>query len=149
MSFLLLTGCPFTDMSSRYEVPFANFDQKTGLVAAGPADSSHRDLDLPAELLHLANRNGQHRRAAEFTMTNYKKMNNLIHLADRAMETHHYGRAEKLFRQLLREAFETGDNKIIGNVSMAFLECRRRRALEICEILKRIDPIQSQRKVLS
>lgn len=82
-------------------------------------------------------------------MANYEKLYNLIHLVDRAMETCHYGRAEKLFRQLLQEAFETGDNKIIGNVSMAFIECRRRRALEVCQILKCIDPIQSQRKELS
>ncbi len=82
-------------------------------------------------------------------MTDYKKINELIHLVDRAMSTCHYGRAEKLFRQLLQEAFESEDNKIIGKVSMAFAECRRRRALEALKILKRIDPLQSQRKVLS
>ncbi len=82
-------------------------------------------------------------------MTNYRKINELIHLADRAMTTCHYGRAEKLFRQLLQEAFESGDNKIIAEVSRAFLVCRRLRALETYQILKRIDPLQSQRKELS
>ncbi len=82
-------------------------------------------------------------------MTNYKKIHELIHLVDRAMSTCHYGRAEKLFRQLLQEAFESEDNKIIVKVSMAFAECRRRRALEALKILKRIDPIQSLQKELS
>jgi len=82
-------------------------------------------------------------------MTNYKKINELIQLVDGAMSTCHYARAEKLFRQLLQEAFESGDNKIIAEVSMAFMVCRRLRALEVLEILKQIDPLQSQRKELS
>ncbi len=82
-------------------------------------------------------------------MTNYRKINELIHLVDRAMTTCHYSRAEKLFRQLLQEAFESGDHKIIAEVSRAFLVCRRLRALETYEILKRVDPLQSQRKELS
>ncbi len=82
-------------------------------------------------------------------MVNYEKIHNLMHLADRAMRSCHYARAEKLFRQLLSEAFKSGDNNIIGHVSMAFMEYRRRRILEVLEILKRIDPIQSQRKELS
>jgi len=82
-------------------------------------------------------------------MTNHKKINELIHLVDRAMSTCHYGRAEKLFRQLLQEAFESEDNKIIAEVSKAFLVCRRLHVLEVLEILKRIDPLQSLRKELS
>jgi len=80
---------------------------------------------------------------------NYKKIHELILLVTRATETHHYGRAEKLFRQLLQEAFKSKNTYIIAEVSKAFIECRRRRAIEICEILKRIDPIQSQRKAQS
>jgi len=82
-------------------------------------------------------------------MANYKKLYELAHLVDRAMTTYHYGRAERLCRQLLMEAFETENNKIIYGVSKALLECRRRRALEVLEILKRIDPIQSLQKELS
>lgn len=79
-------------------------------------------------------------------MTNYEKIRELTHLVDRAMTTCHYGRAEKLLRQLLQEAFESGDTKIIAEISIAFTACRRLRALEVLEILKRIDPIQSIRK---
>lgn len=82
-------------------------------------------------------------------MTDHKKINELVHLVNRAMATCHYARAEKLFRQLLMEAFESKDNKIIYEVSLALIECRRLRALEVLGILKRIDPIQAQRKVLS
>lgn len=82
-------------------------------------------------------------------MTNDNKIKELVHLVECAMSTCHYGRAEKLFHQLLTEAFESGDHKIIAKVSMAFIECRRRRAIEVCKILKRIDPIQSLRKELS
>ncbi len=82
-------------------------------------------------------------------MTDYKKFNELVHLVDRAMTTCHYDRAEKLFRQLLQEAFESGDNKIIFEVSKAFIVCRHLHALEVLQILKRIDPIQSSRKDLS
>jgi len=82
-------------------------------------------------------------------MTNYQKINELIHLVDRALNTDHYGRAEKLFRQLLKEAFESGDNKIISDVSMAFIGFRQTRAIETLKILKRIDPIQALRKDLS
>ncbi|GAH81195.1 unnamed protein product [marine sediment metagenome] len=82
-------------------------------------------------------------------MASYEKLYNLIHLAQRAADTGHHSRAEKLLRQLLQEALETRDNKIIAEVSTAFIEFRRLRAIEACEILKRIDPIQSQRKELS
>jgi len=82
-------------------------------------------------------------------MTDYKKIHNLIHLVDRAMSTCHYGRAEKLFEQLLQEAFESEDNKIIAEVSMAFLVCRRLHILDVLEVLKHIDPIQAKRKELS
>ncbi|MBA7615436.1 hypothetical protein ES703_22717 [subsurface metagenome] len=82
-------------------------------------------------------------------MTNYKKMHELIHLAERAVNTQHYGRAEKLFRQLLHEAFKSGDNKIIAEISIAFIGFRRHHAIETLKILKRIDPLQSLRKELS
>ncbi len=78
-----------------------------------------------------------------------EKLSNLIRLVDQAMTTCHYDRAERLFRQLLQEAFELGDNHFIAEVSKAFMVCRRLRALETCQILKRIDPIQAQRKELS
>ncbi|GAI82230.1 unnamed protein product, partial [marine sediment metagenome] len=76
-------------------------------------------------------------------MTDHKKIDELIHLAQRAMDTCHYGRAEKLFRQLLQEAFESKDNKIIAEISIAFIRFRRVRAIETLKTLKRIDPIQA------
>ncbi|GAI71969.1 unnamed protein product [marine sediment metagenome] len=82
-------------------------------------------------------------------MTDYRKLYELMHLVDRAIDTCHYSRAEKLFRQLLTEAFESRDNKIIADVSIAFIGFRRHHAIETLKILKRIDPIQAQRKVLS
>ncbi len=82
-------------------------------------------------------------------MTDYKKIYELLHLVDRAIDTSHYGRAEKLFRQLLTEAFESRDNKIIVDVSIAFIGFRRHRAIETLKILKRIDPIQAKQKELS
>ncbi len=82
-------------------------------------------------------------------MTNYKKIHELTHLVDQAMATCHYNHAEKLFRQLLQEAFESGDNKIIYEVSIAFMKFHQARALEVLEMFKRIDPIQSQRRELS
>jgi len=82
-------------------------------------------------------------------MTGYKKLYELIHLTDRALSTGHYGRAEKLFRQLLREAFDSGDNKIIAEISTAFMNFRKARALEALRIIKLIDPMQSLRKELS
>ncbi len=83
------------------------------------------------------------------SMAPNEKLDNLIHLVDQAMTTCHYDRAERLFRQLLQEAFEIGDNHFIHEVSKAFIECRRRRALNALGIFKRIDPIQAQRKELS
>jgi len=82
-------------------------------------------------------------------MTNYKKLYELMSLAQQAIDTSHYGRCEKLLRQLLQEAFETGDNKIIAEVSTAFMEFHRLHAIEALKILKRIDPIQAKRKDLS
>ncbi|MBA7697615.1 hypothetical protein ES703_106282 [subsurface metagenome] len=82
-------------------------------------------------------------------MTDYKKLHELMHLVDRAMSTRHYGRAEKLFSQLLTEAFESRDNKIIVNVAIAFIGFRRHRAIETLKVLKRIDPIQAKQKELS
>ncbi len=83
------------------------------------------------------------------SMAPNEKLDNLIHLVNQAMTTCHYDRAERLFRQLLREAFETGDMEIIAEVSKAFMVCRRLRALDALQILKRIDPIQSLQKELS
>lgn len=82
-------------------------------------------------------------------MTNYKKLYELIHLTQHALNTCHYGRAEKLLRQMLKEAFATNDNHVISEISKTFLEYRRLRALEVLRILKRIDPIQAKRKELS
>ncbi len=82
-------------------------------------------------------------------MSSTKKLYELIHLADRAMTTCHYNRAEKLFRQLMLEAFRTKDNKIICEVSKAYIVCRQLHALDVLRILKRIDPLQAQRKDLS
>ncbi len=82
-------------------------------------------------------------------MSSTKKLYELIHLADRAMTTCHYNRAEKLFRQLMLEAFRTKDNKIIYEVSKAYIVCRQLHALDVLRILKRIDPLQAQRKDLS
>ena len=82
-------------------------------------------------------------------MTNYEKLCELHHLANRALQTHHYARAEKLLQQMLEEAFSTGNHKTIYVVSKTFLTFRCLRALEVLEILKRIDPIQAKRKVLS
>ncbi len=82
-------------------------------------------------------------------MTNSNKIAELAHLIDRAMATCHYGRAEKLFRQLLQEAFESEDKQIIARVSLAFMKCRQLRAIDALQMIKRIDPIQSQRRELS
>ncbi len=82
-------------------------------------------------------------------MTDYKKLHELIHLTQHALNTRHYGRAEKLLRRMLVEAFETKDNKIIYEISKTFMEYRRLRAIDVLHILKRIDPIQAKRKELS
>lgn len=82
-------------------------------------------------------------------MNNYIKLYELIHLTQHALITQHYGRAEKLFRQMLSEAFKTENKKIIHDISYTFIAYRRLRAIEVLKILKQIDPIQSQRKELS
>ncbi len=82
-------------------------------------------------------------------MRRYRKLYELTLLIEQAMLTEHFGRAEKLLRQALEEAFKTEDNKIIGNISYTFMTCRRIRVIKALEILKRIDPIQSQRRELS
>ena len=82
-------------------------------------------------------------------MTSYRKLFALIHLAQKAMDTHHYTRAEKLLRQLLIESHKSKHTVIFKLAANALLETRRLHILEVLEILKRIDPIQAQRKDLS
>lgn len=82
-------------------------------------------------------------------MTDYKKINNLIHLADRAIAEHHYPRAKKLIEQLLHEALEAEDYRTAYLVGKALTRCQDLHILDIIRDFKRIDPIQAKRKVLS
>ncbi len=82
-------------------------------------------------------------------MTRYRKIFNLIHLAQQAMDTHHYTRAEKLLRQLLIESHEHKHARIFKLAENALLECRRLHILEVLGDIKHIDPLQALRKVLS
>lgn len=82
-------------------------------------------------------------------MINYEKINNLIHLADRAKANDNYTLAEKLMKQLFIEALKSKDTALITHVAEALFEHRRLHIAQVLKILKRIDPIQSQRKELS
>ncbi|MBA7581086.1 hypothetical protein ES708_22986 [subsurface metagenome] len=82
-------------------------------------------------------------------MTSYKKCLELLHLADRAKANGNYTLAEKLIKQLFQEAVKTHNVELIKHVSQALLEHRRLHLAHVFKILKQIDPIQAQRKVLS
>jgi len=82
-------------------------------------------------------------------MTDYKKINNLIHLADQAMTNHHYPLAKKLLRQLLHEALESKDYRTAYLIGKAFGKCQDLHILDVLSDLKQIDPTQAQRKDLS
>ena len=51
-----------------HEVALDNLVQKVSLVAPGPGDPAHRSLALLLGLLHLADCDGQRRRAAGFAL---------------------------------------------------------------------------------
>lgn len=78
-----------------------------------------------------------------------KKLYELIHQADQAKANDNYTLAEKFMKQLFIEALKSKDAKLIKHVAEALLEHRRLHIAHVLEILKRIDPIQSQRKGLS
>lgn len=82
-------------------------------------------------------------------MTNYKKLIDLVHLADRALSSCHYHRAEKLIIQIILDAQKANDDEIFKLAKQALIECQRFHFLDVLRILKRIDPIQSSRKDLS
>ncbi len=82
-------------------------------------------------------------------MTNYRKINELIHLAYRALVSCHYTRAEKLIIQILLEAQKAKDWVTFELAKKALTDCQRFHFLDVLRILKRIDPIQAQRKELS
>ena len=80
---------------------------------------------------------------------NHKEALAILDLIKHAMDTGHYARAEKQINRLLQEALETKDYEMAHQVSIAFIKCRQLHILDVLRILKRIDPIQAQRKVLS
>lgn len=82
-------------------------------------------------------------------MTNYKKLYNLIHLAHRALSSCHYHRAEKLIVQIIVDAEKANDTEIFELAKQALTNCQRFHFLDALRILKRIDPVQAQRKDLS
>ncbi|MBA7617480.1 hypothetical protein ES703_24795 [subsurface metagenome] len=82
-------------------------------------------------------------------MTNYKKLRDLIYLADKAKANNNYTLAEKFMKQLFTEALKSRDPRLIKHTAEALLEHRRLHLAHVLKILKRIDPIQAKRKVLS
>lgn len=82
-------------------------------------------------------------------MTNFRKLYELVHLAQRALSGCHYRRAEKLIEQILVEAQKANEDEIFELAEKALTDCRRYHFLNALHELKRIDPIQAQRKELS
>jgi len=82
-------------------------------------------------------------------MTNYKKINELIHLADLAKANDNYILAEKFIKQLFVEALKSKDARLISTAAETLLEHRRLRIANVLRDIKRIDPLQSLRKELS
>lgn len=68
MSFFLLTGCPFADTLDIKNVRLQKHTETVGLVVPDYRRADHRDLALLFGLLRLADRYGQHRRTAGFTV---------------------------------------------------------------------------------
>lgn len=79
-------------------------------------------------------------------MTKYKKLYELVHLANRALANCHYHRAEKLIVQIILDAQKTNDDEIFKLAQQALTDCQRFHFLDVLRILKRIDPIQALRK---
>ena len=82
-------------------------------------------------------------------MTQYKKLYELVHLANRALVNCHYTRAEKLIVQIILDAQKANDDQIFELAKQALIDCQRFHFLDVLRILKKIDPIQAQRKDLS
>ncbi|MBA7668457.1 hypothetical protein ES703_76569 [subsurface metagenome] len=82
-------------------------------------------------------------------MTDYKKINDLIHLAYRALVSCHYTRAEKLIIQIILEAQKAKDWTTFELAKKALTDCQRFHFLNVLRTLKQIDPIQAKRKELS
>ncbi len=82
-------------------------------------------------------------------MTNYRKIYELIHLADRARANGNYTLAEKFIKQLFVEALKSKDARLIATAAETLLDHRRLHIAHIRKMLKRIDPTQAERKVLS
>ncbi|GAH57517.1 unnamed protein product [marine sediment metagenome] len=82
-------------------------------------------------------------------MTGYKKINELLHLADRAKANGNYTLAEKFIEQLFVEALKSKDAKLITIAAETLLEHRRLHIANVLRDIKRIDPLQSLRKALS
>jgi len=82
-------------------------------------------------------------------MLEYKKLYDLIHLADRAKANDNYTLAEKFMKQFFAETLKSRDARLIKLAASALFEHRRLHIAHVFQILKRIDPIQAQRKELS
>jgi len=82
-------------------------------------------------------------------MTDYKKINELVHLANRALAGCHYHRAEKLITQIMVDAQKANDANTFKLAKQALTNCQRFHFLDALHEIKRIDPIQAQRKELS
>ncbi|GAH90284.1 unnamed protein product, partial [marine sediment metagenome] len=87
--------------------------------------------------------------ARKYSMTKYKKLYELIHLADRAKANGNFPLAEKLIKQLFLETLKGRDARLIKLAANTLFEHRRLHIAHVLRILKRIDPIQAQRKDLS
>ncbi len=82
-------------------------------------------------------------------MTNYKKMHELIYLADKAKANDNYYLAEKFIKQLFVETLKSKNARLIKVAAEALLEHRRLHITHVFKTLKRIDPLQALRKELS
>lgn len=82
-------------------------------------------------------------------MTNYKKLQDLIYLTDRAKTNGNYTLAEKFIKQLFLEALKSRDARLIKLAADTLVQHRRLHIANVFRTLKRIDPIQAKRKKLS